>query len=274
MVFVSFALTHSVPISKALATLIKEQQVTVTNEWGDHELLFPVPEYIKPILAGTRRKKLTNRGKQWMRKTLATYLDQFAEKHHIVGEDGNPWKFTFHQFRHTIATTMINNQIPQHIVQRFLGHESPTMTSQYAHIHDQTLKEAFSKFIRGQIVNIAGESVAQTQIVKDLSVGSNNDDIDVQWLKHNIMAQSLPNGLCALPVVSNACPHANSCLTCVNFRTDHRFLLVHKQQLEKTKAIIVQAKTHGWQRQIEMNTKVQTNLEKIIMALEGSTHGT
>jgi integrase len=33
---------------------------------------------------------------------------------------------------------MINNGVPQHIVQRYLGHESPQMTAVYAHIHDST----------------------------------------------------------------------------------------------------------------------------------------
>ncbi|WP_240047037.1 tyrosine-type recombinase/integrase, partial [Staphylococcus aureus] len=39
-----------------------------------------------------------------------------------------------HAFRHTVGTRMINNGVPQHIVQKFLGHESPEMTARYAHI--------------------------------------------------------------------------------------------------------------------------------------------
>ena len=86
------------------------------------------------------------------------------------------------------------------------------------------------------------------------------------------MAQALPNGTCALPVISNSCPHANACLTCVNFRTDHRYLSTHKVQLEKTKAIVQQAKQNGWQRQLEMNLTIQSNLEKIIGTLEVANH--
>lgn len=36
---------------------------------------------------------------------------------------------------------MINNGVPQHTVQKFLGHESPEMTSRYTHIFDETLKK-------------------------------------------------------------------------------------------------------------------------------------
>lgn len=82
------------------------------------------------------------------------------------------------------------------------------------------------------------------------------------------MAQALPNGTCALPAISKSCPHANACLTCTNFRTDHRHLKTHKQQLTKTNEIIKQAKKNNWQRQLEMNVTIKDNLEKIINTLE------
>jgi len=41
---------------------------------------------------------------------------------------------------------MINHGVPQHIVQRYLGHMSPEMTARYAAIHDSTLKQEFIKF--------------------------------------------------------------------------------------------------------------------------------
>jgi integrase len=33
-------------------------------------------------------------------------------------------QLTAHRFRHTIATRMINEDVPQYVIQRFLGHES------------------------------------------------------------------------------------------------------------------------------------------------------
>ena len=53
---------------------------------------------------------------------------------------GEIYRFHAHAFRHSVGTRMINNGVPQHIVQKFLGHESPEMTSRYAHIFDETLK--------------------------------------------------------------------------------------------------------------------------------------
>jgi integrase len=35
---------------------------------------------------------------------------------------------------------MINGDVPQRLVQQFLGHETPAMTARYAHVHDSTMK--------------------------------------------------------------------------------------------------------------------------------------
>ena len=44
----------------------------------------------------------------------------------------------------------------------------------------------------------------------------------------------------------------------------HRVLLYHKHCIE----IIDNARSSGWERQVEMNEKVLENLEKIITSLE------
>jgi hypothetical protein len=160
---------------------------------------------------------------------------------------------------------MINNGVPQHIVQHYLGHESPEMTERYAHLHDQTLKEEYAKF-RGKIVDVTGKVIEPRVLV---------DAADAQWLKKQILAQALPNGTCALPVVAGPCPHANACLTCVHFRTDASYLAQHKAQLQETQQLIQVARSKGWQRQVEMNERVEANLQRMIATLqEGRSHDT
>ena len=190
-------------------------------------------------------------------------LNRLAFQKHICDGMGRMYRFQSHQFRHTVGTRMINNGVPQHIVQRYLGHESPEMTDRYAHLHDQTLKEEYTKF-RGRIVDVTGKVVEQTVMV---------DSSDAQWIKKHILAQALPNGTCALPLVAGPCPHANACLTCVHFRTDARFLAQHKTQFQETQRLIQVARSNGWQRQAEMNERVETNLQRIIATLEeGISH--
>ena len=87
---------------------------------------------------------------------------------------------------------------------------------------------------------------------------------EAKWLQYNVMVQALPNGICALPLPQQRCPHANACLSCTHFRTHVKFLPQHQAQLETTNKIIETAKTNGWERQVEMNMTVKQNLEAVI----------
>ncbi len=259
---------NTIPISSETANLVLEQQNVVTTEWGhQHELLFPIPRYVMQMNGKLKKAKEESIGKQWLRRTITNQLNNLAVKYNICGPTGKVWYFDTHSFRHTTATRMINNGTPQHIVQKFLGHETPTMTSRYAHIHDESMKKEFSRF-QGKMVNIHGDILKPEQLVDDMAKGSALESIDAKWLKKNILMQALPNGTCALPVISNACPHANACLSCSNFRTDKRHLETHKEQLKKTEHIVTFAKANGWKRQEEMNTPIVNNLKKIISVLE------
>ncbi|MGD9107825.1 MAG: tyrosine-type recombinase/integrase [Gammaproteobacteria bacterium] len=263
---------HEIPISHDLASIVREQQQTVRDDWGDHKLLFPTPQYIS--LNNSNKRRAKNRGKKWSRRVLSQYVNDFARAENILGPDGKPWQFKFHDFRHTLATRMINSNIKQHFIQHFLGHESPEMTSRYAHVHNETLKKEFATFYNQNLVSISGDISTPENVIDDIAQGTSPKEIDELWLKRNIMAQALPNGMCSLPAISNKCPHANSCLTCANFRTDKRFLKIHKEQLEKTQKIINTAQKNGWERQYEMNCTVKNSLEKIITTLEEQSNDT
>ena len=64
------------------------------------------------------------------------------------------------------------------------------------------------------------------------------------------------------------CPHANSCLTCPLFLTTAEFLPQHHAQRRATLQIITAAEAAGQARVAEMNRQVESNLGKIIAALE------
>jgi hypothetical protein len=125
------------------------------------------------------------------------------------------------------------------------------------HGDNETMKKAFTEF-QEQMVDVKG------------NIKLNDDLVNAKWLKKNIMSQALPNGLCSLPLTQNRCPHANACLTCSHFRTSKQYLERHKSQREETQKVIENAKQHGWQRIVEMNTEVVNNLNSIINTLEHS----
>lgn len=230
---------HIIPISKEVAELIH-----VHEKYTD-----PSCEYLFATKQGLPLKQ----------DTFRTALNDLAVEEEIVDRQGNVFRFHAHAFRHTVGTKMINNGVPQHIVQKFLGHESPEMTSRYAHIFDETLKIEFEKFQErlvtkeGEFVNFEKEEVNNT---------------DFQWFKKNINAQVLPNGYCRLPIVTGPCPHANACLDCTHFCTSKKFLKEHEEHLNRTEELLTYAMKNQWQRQIETNKRVKEKLEHIIHSLK------
>src|SRR5699024_6736556 len=154
-----------------------------------------------------------------------------------------------HAFRHTVGTRMINNGVPQHIVQKFLGHESPEMTSRYAHIFDETLKNEFSKS-QEKLVTNNGD-------VLDIDDDSEVDEVKLESLKKNINAHVDLNAYCRLPVIAGCGPHAKACLDCTNCCTSKQFLPQHEEQLERTEELLGIAKDKQWQRQVETNSRVK-----------------
>jgi integrase/recombinase XerD len=235
---------HSIPLAREIVAVIQEQQVVTRQQWGTSM------NYLFPNEDGTPTQ----------RQTFVRALNRLAYEKKICDATGKPYHLQSHQFRHTVGTRMINNGVPQHIVQRYLGHESPTMTARYAFIYDQTMKEEYAKF-RGKIVDVTGKVIEQKGPV---------NSGEAQWIKKNILAQALPNGQCALPLVGGDCPHANACLTCVHFRTNASFLAQHQAQLQETQRLIQVARANGWQRQVEMNERVETNLNRMISTLQGT----
>lgn len=236
--------SYLIPISPSCLEAIKSQQaLVISGNYQNQTYLFPAKVAVRTPHVGARY--------------INKLLNKLAEEHQIVDTNNQLWHFHAHQFRHTAGTRMINAGVPQAVVQKYLGHESPEMTSRYAHIHQETLKTAFYRY--QETVDIQGTLYPREpeQSIRE-----------AKWLKHNIMAQALPNGLCSLPAPQSKCPHANACLSCVHFRTTKEFLPTHQEQLQKTNQIIQHAKANGWQRQVEMNEAVKGRLENIIESLE------
>lgn len=232
---------HSIPIPPEAAEIIRVQQQHIIEKFGEKSNYLFSSKFNTPIL----------------QKNFNENLNRLSYRKKILNSDGEIFHFQSHQFRHTVGTRLINTGVPQHIVQEFLGHESPTMTSVYAHIHDKTLKEEFLR-TKNQVVNIYGEK-------GDLK---NEVNEELQWLKKNILAQTLPNGYCSIPVIAGPCNHANACLTCDHFRTDGTFKNILIQQLEDSINLIKLAEKNEWKRQIETNTKIKNNLEAILNSLK------
>lgn len=178
-----------------------------------------------------------------------------GEVRDVHGRDVN---VTPHQFRHTLATRMINAEVPIVAISRWLDHSSIAMTEVYARLSDEALKREFERY--QQRVNINGEIIP----IDPAGLVS-----EAAWMKERIARakQTLPNGYCGLPL-QQSCPHPNACLTCDHFLTTEQFLPVHREQLAETERLIGTAIEQGSERKREMNETVRVNLQRIIDSLE------
>ena len=250
----------TVPISEGLAAIVQDQissALELEAELGisnDENLLFIH----------------LNRGivKPYTLRNINYRLKKLCDEHKIIDELGFPPTLSSHTFRHTVGTNLINNGVSQFYVQKFLGHESPAMTHVYAQIHDKTMRNAIMS-ANDKMSDIRGKLYSTIEVASEIDDETLDDDknIDAKWLRRNLSTQVLPNGICALPI-RQTCSHANACLTCPSFRTSKDHLNTHMEQRDRALTLIEVAKEKGYVRQVEMNSKVVENIDKIIEALE------
>jgi len=77
----------------------------------------------------------------------------------VVDDSGVSARVTLHQFRHTLGTRLINNDVPQEVVRKILDHDSSAMTAHYARLHDDTVRRHWE---RARKVDIEGNEVTIT----------------------------------------------------------------------------------------------------------------
>jgi len=238
-----------IPLSAKAAAAISAQQ--------DH-LLARCSEGTPPLLF-PRRHANPDRTKPFTIASVQRLLRRWQAEIGLHDDTGQPIRVTPHQFRHTLGTRMINQGVPQHVVQKLLGHASPEMTAIYAHMHDSTVREAFDLYCQSR-VNIAGEA---------LPYDAGAPTAGAEWIKHHLarIADALPNGFCGRPP-QQECPHPNACLTCPDFQTAPEHLPVHRQHLDATRRLIATAEANGQFRLVANHRRVEANLEAIIPALE------
>ena len=222
-----------------------------------YELLY---EYIKDLQDDSKYMFNAKRLENYPCNTeyFSTSFNKYMKQFNIKNVDGSPFRFRNHTFRHTIATKMVELDIPVAIIQKMLHHQSPEMTLAYAEISEKHKIKKFKEFI-----NAKGE-LSPIEDIKDIP----EELITAEWLRQSINAQVLPNGFCGMPIKLGKCPHANSCLDCENFRTSIEFLEQHKLQLQKTNELIKICEDNNWKPQLETNKHIKDVLTKIIEKLE------
>jgi integrase len=236
---------HLLPLSTRAVEAIRAQQHNVRQRCPDGSAwLFP------------------SRSDQHLPVPYDTFRWAFESWQARIGlhdETGCATSVTVHRLRHTFGTRLINSGVPEHVIQRLLGHASPAMTAAYAHMHDTTIRAEFERYCQTR-VDVEGRLLG----FDPQAVTAN-----AEWVKHQLSraADTLPNGYCGRPPQQD-CPHPNACLTCPDFQTTAEFLPVHRRQAELTRELLDAAQTTGRNRQADNHRKVLISLDKIIGSLQ------
>lgn len=209
----------TVLVDTEIVAVIRAQQ-----EWADRWITAHAASGTRPKYLFLASLKNRHGSQPYSHHTLRRHLNVLARRLDIRDPAGRLVDFNrTHRFRHTRATSLINAGVPLHVVQRYLGHVSPTMTMHYA----KTLAEtAEAEFLRFRKVTADARLVqADPRDLYDmLQLDSRTDRV-------------LPNGWCLLPP-RQSCDRGNACLTCGKFATDATFLPELRVQKDRTLALI------------------------------------
>lgn len=169
-------------------------------------------------------------------KTLFTYRNRYKKVAELKQTDARYklklWlsmhqldpKITFHSFRHTLGTELLNNGMSPFEVMQYLGHESMHSTRLYAKVRNDKLTAEYKKL---GFIGLIKESI---QDLKD-STGENLN-------QQTKMVIQLPDGACGKPLEKEVpnCKKPNACLFCRKFITTPEYLAVHEDHLKRIRA--------------------------------------
>jgi integrase len=241
----------AVPIDEELLAEIQAQQTRVLQRWPDgNPHLFPAQTANARGLKGLTYYSYRCMMLRWLGNC------DIRDEHQL------PVHLTPHQWRHTFATRLINQDVPQEVIRVLLDHQSTEMTAHYARLSDQSVRRRWEQATK---VNINGERV---------DLDADGPLAQAQWAKtrYGLATQTLPHGYCGLPI-QKSCPHANACLTCPVFLTGPEFLPELQAHRTRTLTLIDTSKANGQNRVTEMNTQVLANLDRMITGVSSTETG-
>ncbi|PEK30295.1 hypothetical protein COM05_29270 [Bacillus toyonensis] len=165
----------------------------------------------------------------------------------IAQDSGSTYNITSHQFRHTVATEMIDAGVDIYAVKSFLGHSSVKMTEKYIKVYQERLKKEFKdKLLRSDARDIKENLPEQEEIFGDN-----------KWVKNKIIAVfDQGDGCCEHPYKMPSCPHQVACKTCIKKKIYPRHKNAVLDTIDAFTTHLNQAKQIGLEEKTEEFDKV------------------
>ena len=213
----------SILVDREVAAVIEEQQAWVREGYPELQ-----PRFLFVQRTGNRSgdKPYPSGTYQWM-------LREFSNVVQITDGKGRRLQLSHtHRFRHTKLTRLAELGLPIHVLQRYAGHATPTMSMHYVAQREEHAEQAF---------------LATTKLKADGSrVQFSREDHDTLHLFERA-DRFLPNGWCLLPPLQT-CDKGNACLTCSVFVTDQTHNPALARQLKETEELIARTTAAFQQR--------------------------
>jgi hypothetical protein len=162
--------------------------------------------------------------KTWLTSmTFSVALKKLAPS---LQHEGRPYLITPHQFRHTIATDMIEQGIDIYTVKEFLGHTSLAMTERYVKMYLSSLKAKYDAYrVKKQ------QTYATEMMATHIQITQSEGEADGGWVENKVgklYVSPLPDGIgnCVHLPTHDGCPDSLHCPTCPKLRANKRHLPV------------------------------------------------
>jgi hypothetical protein len=207
------AAPDTILVDAETVAVIGEQQRWLRARFPGRDLPYLFPQ----------RRANAHAAKPYGNTNYGRALALFSELAQITDASGHPVKLSHtHRFRHTKLTKLAELGLPVHVLQRYAGHSTPTMSMHYVARRDEHAEQAF---------------LATRKFKADgTRVIFSREDHDALHLLDRA-DRFLPNGYCLLPPLQR-CEKGNACLTCGVFVTDDSHLAALQRQLAQTTALI------------------------------------
>ncbi len=200
-------------VDREVTAVIEEQQRWVRERFPDTD-----PQHLFLQRTGNRPG-----AKPYPAGPYNRMLREFSALVAITDSKARPVRLSHtHRFRHTKLTKLAELGLPVHVLQRYAGHASPTMSMHYVANREEHAEQAF---------------LATVKLKADgTQVMFSREDHDSLHL-FDRADRILPHGWCLLPPLQT-CDKGNACLTCSVFATDETHQQALQRQLAETTELI------------------------------------
>lgn len=189
-------------------------------------------------------------------ESFTYHLNKLCMENNIIGDNGELLRIKGHTFRRTLATDYANMGMDLNIIKSLLGQSKMDVLTHYIKIHGTDM----NRYIQ-PITEENNELIA--------CIGKEVDPISKE--EYNGEYLPLSCGYCSKKVNTGICDHANACYSCKMFIPLKSKLPLYKKQLVGVEISILVCQTKGYERLLEKNLQLRTQLQTIIFELEKET---